>query len=99
MVDAVRGSGCKLVIGADVGETSLLTRTALTVANSARDVVIAQEGALGTHLLAHDVVDPSLMFGRGGLLRIPTRALSHHSGLGMTVTRPVLRLAPLVTVH
>jgi hypothetical protein len=37
-------------------ETSSVTRTALTV---------AQEGAIGIRLLAHDVCDPSLVFGEG----------------------------------
>jgi L-alanine-DL-glutamate epimerase-like enolase superfamily enzyme len=63
-----RRRGLQVVIGAHVGETSLLTRAALTVAHSARDILLAQEGAFGTHLLSCDVVDPPIMFGDGGVL-------------------------------
>ena len=64
-----------MIVGAHVGETSLLTRAALSVANAYRDILVAQEGAFGTHLLEHDVVDPPLMFGAGGVLdaaQLPT---------------------------
>ena len=56
----------------------MLTRAALTVANSARDILIAQEGAFGTHLLAHDVIDPPLMFGAES--SIPALALDGAPG-------------------
>ena len=68
LLDPVRRSGMRVIIGAHVGETSLLTRAALTIANAARDILVAQEGAFGTHLLEHDVVDPPIMFGPGGTL-------------------------------
>ena len=61
-------AGIPLVVGAQVGETSLLTRAALAVANTFRQNLMAQEGAFGTHLLEYDIVSPSLMFGQGGLL-------------------------------
>ena len=81
-VRSARRVGVQLIIGAHVGETSVLTRAAITIANLARDIVVAQEGAFGTHLLEHDVVDPPLMFGRGGILGA--------TGLG----RPGLGLGP-----
>jgi L-alanine-DL-glutamate epimerase-like enolase superfamily enzyme len=65
-----RRRGIRLIIGAQVGETSLLTRAALTVANGCRDILLAQEGAFGTRLLEHDLVDPPLEFGVGGILRV-----------------------------
>lgn len=65
-----RGMG--LIIGAHVGETSVLARAALTVANDSRDALMAQEGAFGTHLLARDVTDPPVMFGAGGVLDVST---------------------------
>lgn len=58
-----------IIIGAQVGETSILTRAALTVANAYRDNLLAQEGAYGTHLLEHDVMDRPIMFGREGVLQ------------------------------
>ena len=65
---AARKAKVRLIIGAQVGETSLLTRAALAVANANRDLVVAQEGAFGTLLLERDVCDPPLMFGAGGVL-------------------------------
>ncbi len=67
-VRAARFAGIQLIVGAHVGETSVLTRAALTIANLSRDILVAQEGAFGTHLLEHDVVNPPLMFGAGGML-------------------------------
>ena len=60
--------GIPLIIGAQVGETSILTRAALCVANQCRDILIAQEGAFGTYLLERDLTDSPLMFGEGGFL-------------------------------
>ena len=57
-----------LVIGSQVGETSILTRAALTVMNACRAQVIAQEGAFGTYLLERDVIDYPIMFGKRGEL-------------------------------
>jgi L-alanine-DL-glutamate epimerase-like enolase superfamily enzyme len=57
------------IIGAQVGETSILTRMALSLASNYRDNVLAQEGAFGTYLLARDVTDVPIMFGEGGGLR------------------------------
>lgn len=68
LLAAARATGLRVNVGAHVGETSLLTRAALSVANAARDILVAQEGAFGTHLLAHDVVEAPLMFGAGGVL-------------------------------
>ncbi len=72
--------GLPIIIGAQVGETSVLTRVALTVANSYREIVVAQEGAFGTLLLERDICDPPLMFGAGG--QLDTRAVSG-PGLGL----------------
>ncbi len=58
-----------VIVGAQVGETSLLTRAALPVATAAGDVCLAQEGAFGSLLLENDVCDPPLMFGKDGLLQ------------------------------
>ncbi len=68
LLSAARKRGLRIVGGAHVGETSLLTRAGLTVAGCARDLLVAQEGAFGTHLLARDVVDPPVMFGLAGRL-------------------------------
>ena len=70
--------GVPLIIGAQVGETSLLTRAGLCLANEFKGSVIAQEGAFGTLLLETDVTNESLMFGSKGRLACP--------GLGQDVT-------------
>jgi L-alanine-DL-glutamate epimerase-like enolase superfamily enzyme len=88
MLPELRRRGIGLIIGAQVGETSVLTRAALTVACAGRDMLLAQEGAFGTHLLARDVVDPPLMFGAGGVLDTIEAALPEPGfGLGIRVTK------------
>jgi len=68
IADRARGAGVGIIVGAQVGETSLLTRAALTVARASGDALVAQEGAFGTFLLERDICEPPLMFGRGGVL-------------------------------
>lgn len=85
LVDGARQRGLEVVVGAHVGETSLLTRAALTVAHAARGVLHAQEGAFGTHLLAVDVIDPPIMFGPGGLLDAGSLPRSGQGGFEMTI--------------
>ena len=86
LLGALRQLGCRVVCGAHVGETSLLTRAALTVAHSARDLLVGQEGAFGTRLLSVDVTEAPVMFGRGGILDIATLAIDA-SGLGLPIVR------------
>lgn len=83
LVRALRQRGVKLIIGAHVGETSVLTRAALTVATAAPDLLLAQEGAFGTHLLARDLAEPPLMFGPGGIL--DAAPLAGRPGLGLAI--------------
>ncbi|WP_455217850.1 enolase C-terminal domain-like protein, partial [Kaarinaea lacus] len=66
IANSARQLGVGLIIGAQVGETSLLTRAALCVANANRDILLAQEGAYGTILLEKDICQVPLMFGKGG---------------------------------
>ncbi|MCW5606034.1 MAG: hypothetical protein KIT18_15945 [Burkholderiales bacterium] len=89
LVRELRRRGVGVIVGAHVGETSVLTRTALTVANSARDILVAQEGAFGTHLLAWDVVDPPVMFGPGGIVDAATAGIAG-PGFGLAVTAPAV---------
>ena len=63
--------GVPLIVGAQVGETSLLTRAGLCLANEFKECVIAEEGAFGTLLLETDVTNESLMFGSKGRLACP----------------------------
>ena len=91
---ALRRRGIGLIIGAHVGETSVLTRAALTVANVARDIVIAQEGAFGTHLLQRDVAEPALMFGAAGMLDAGASSL-RGAGWGLAIDVPAEHLVAL----
>ena len=75
--------GIPIIIGAQVGETSILTRAALTVANQYRDILLAQEGAFGTYLLEHDITNRSLMFGHGGT--IDSKILGCNPGCGLVL--------------
>jgi L-alanine-DL-glutamate epimerase-like enolase superfamily enzyme len=83
VVEAARRSNFGLIVGAQVGETSLLTRAALTVARAAGDGLVAQEGAFGTRLLAHDVCDPPLMFGPSGILDTAAFPALRRTGFGI----------------
>ena len=87
IVDAARRAGIRLIVGAQVGETSLLTRAGLTVASPARDILVAQEGAFGTLLLERDVCDPPLMFGAGGVLDVSLHPSLVQPGTGVTLPR------------
>ena len=84
LVAAARQRGLRIVVGAHVGETSLLTRAALPVARAAADCLLAQEGAFGTHLLAHDAVAPTLTFGARGMLDADELGLAGRPGWGLS---------------
>nr|NKB59615.1 hypothetical protein [Alphaproteobacteria bacterium] len=92
-IDIVNGAtrrGIGVIVGAQVGETSILTRAALIVATTAGDRLAAQEGAFGTRLLQEDLTIPSLMFGDGGTL-VPLRIMdSEAPGLGLEIKEGLL---------
>jgi L-Ala-D/L-Glu epimerase len=73
-----------IIVGAQVGETSILTRAALTVAHAFRENVIAQEGAFGELLLERDIVGSPIQFGPKGLLDTSAMRLGQ-VGLGIAV--------------
>ena len=79
-----------LIVGAQVGETSLLTRAALTVMNQHRPEIIAAEGGFGTHLLERDLTEPSLTFGRDGFLDTGRDLIPTGPGLGLRVREDLL---------
>jgi len=85
LFEAARQMGVKVIVGAHVGETSVLTRAALTVASQARELLLAQEGAFGTHLLTADVVTAPLVFDRGGILDMDVTRPIQMSGFGLDV--------------
>jgi len=84
-VQAAGQAGIPVIVGAQVGETSVLTRAALIVARAAGTNLVAQEGAFGTHLLQTDVANPVLMFGEGGVLKADEYGFATASGWGLTL--------------
>ena len=82
---AAHTAGISIIVGAQVGETSVLTRAGLVVARAAAGGLFAQEGAFGTHLLQMDVAHPPLMFGPAGVLDADAYGLSGRVGWGLTL--------------
>lgn len=83
VAQAARAMGMPVVIGAQVGETSVLTRAGIALARAVGGRPWAMEGAFGTRLLRRDPCNPSLAFGWGGRLD-PAAALGRGSrGLGL----------------
>jgi L-alanine-DL-glutamate epimerase-like enolase superfamily enzyme len=84
VIDAARQAGAGVIVGAQVGETSLLTRAGLTVAHAAGDLLQAQEGAFGTLLLERDICDPPLMFGAAGRIVTADHPSLQQPGFGLS---------------
>ena len=77
--------GFDLIVGAQVGETSILCRAALTVANTYHKKVIAQEGAFGDFLLDKDICEPSIKFGEYGILNVDKYDFHKYYGFGLNI--------------
>ena len=87
VVERAARLGMGVIVGAQVGETSILTRAGLTVMQAAGGALMASEGAFGTHLLREDLTAQSLMFGDGGILTPPDGGAP---GLGLSVREEML---------
>ena len=85
LLSQARVYGFQVIIGAHVGETSILTRAALSLASAATDIRVAMEGAFGTHLLTYDPCDPTIMFGEKGILHTKTFPVLHAPGNGLHI--------------
>lgn len=99
VVKRCREMGVALVVGAQVGETSLLTRAALIVAQAARDIVIGQEGAFGTLLLESDAMQPTLIFGANGELDLSPLQFHLSTGFGLTPVPNLAKFYSQIQVH
>jgi len=75
--------GIDCIVGAQVGETSLLTRAGLTLAQACKPNLVAQEGAYGLHLLEEDVCEQPLMFGKQGKLDASKTSSLTQPGFGL----------------
>jgi L-alanine-DL-glutamate epimerase-like enolase superfamily enzyme len=83
--------GRGVIVGAQVGETSILARAGLALAAAAGDRLLGYEGAYGIWLLTEDVASPSIGFGRGGTLD-PCRLSLGREGLGLRASALFERL-------
>lgn len=84
MIPHLQNQGMGIIVGAQVGESSILSRVALTAAQMAGASLMAQEGAFGTWLLEYDPVHPVIVFGAGGRLDYPADATADAlPGLGL----------------
>ncbi len=91
ILENARLVGVNMIIGAQVGETSILTRAALTLANQGRDILLAQEGAFGTYLLKDDICEEPLMFAEGGKLLANNMSGHGRQGFGLSVKASYLQ--------
>nr|WP_067293585.1 enolase C-terminal domain-like protein [Marinobacterium profundum] len=96
LIDKARQLNLKLIVGAQVGETSILTRAGLTLSEYAGDLLLAQEGAFGSHLLQYDIADPQLQFSAAGNLSIHNHSVSASPGNGLNLSMELVRAAPII---
>ena len=85
LAQAAQERGMDVILGAHVGETSLLTRAALTVGQALKKPAIAREGAFGKILVTKDISNPSLRFGAGGIVDGKRWNFADRPGLGLLV--------------
>jgi L-alanine-DL-glutamate epimerase-like enolase superfamily enzyme len=80
VLERIKAANWSVIVGAQVGETSVLSRAALVLARAAGSLLTAQEGAFGTLLLEKDIVAPELRFGLAGIV---SNGASRDKGLGL----------------
>jgi len=86
VIREARMRNMKIVVGSQVGETSILARAGIVAARAAGADLIGFEGAFGTRLLARDATVPSIGFGYGGRVVSASQACA---GSGLTPTAEV----------
>lgn len=86
MIRAARDRGFGVIVGSQVGETSILARAAIVVARAAGNSLVGFEAAYGLRLLERDATTVSLGFRPGG--RVRTAAIGR-LGSGLTPTDEV----------
>ena len=83
IIDELVRLNIDIIVGAHVGETSLLTRTALIMADAATCNLKAQEGGFSTHLLTKDPFEPNLKIGKHGMFSQSKYQFRNKAGLGI----------------
>jgi muconate cycloisomerase len=93
IAQAAIGRGLKVQVGAQVGETAILTAAGRHLAATLQDIEHA-EGSFGTLLLSEDVAEQELRFGLGGAAPI-----LEGPGLGVDVRQDVLERLSVQTIE
>ena len=83
--------GLNTIVGAHVGETSILTRAGIVLIQYLKNSQLAAEGAFGTHLLTQDLATEPLQFARNGELRLTQTNSLAQPGLGLTIRTDLLK--------
>lgn len=91
IIDQAKSLGIPVIVGAQVGESSLLTRAGMLVARYAGNQLVAHEGAFGAHLLAYDVCQPSLTFQSLGILPVDGYVQAQRHGFGLEINLHKIR--------
>jgi L-alanine-DL-glutamate epimerase-like enolase superfamily enzyme/pimeloyl-ACP methyl ester carboxylesterase len=84
LIEAIRARGWPIIVGAHVGETSLMTRAGFLFARAAGDSLLAHDGAFGSYLLEWDPAEPDLKFGRSGVIDL-TRPFMEKTPQGLRI--------------
>lgn len=87
--------GLDVIVGAQVGETSILSRAALSLIQALHNSQIATEGAFGEHLLSFDLTKEVIQFDETAYVKWEDYACFNQPGTGLTVAEE--NLTPLVT--
>lgn len=93
LIKKIISSGFGIIVGCQVGETSILSRAGLIAANASGKNLIAQEGCYGTHLLDYDFVDPVIMFGHKGIYELKKNEKNERdwiAGLGLIKSKTTI---------
>ena len=86
-----RKQGIGIILGAHVGETSLLTRGTLAVLQFLKNEQIACEGAFGRHLLTSDLSREVIQFDQNAQIELQQLRLLQLPGTGLTIEQSKLK--------
>ena len=87
VLQAAKRLSLQIVVGAQVGETSILARAGLAAVSAVGRDLAGYEGGYGLHLLSTDLCSPSLTFGRGGAFDDTITQRLSRPGLGIELAR------------
>lgn len=78
--------GISIILGCQVAESSLLSRSALTIGEAFKDNIIAREGAFGIHLLSYDIVEDPIQWKKTSILNPNEYNNFSKPGLGLVMS-------------